>query len=910
MMRAFKIAALLLVLVLISLPAAAEEPKSFEGLTITSVTLENTSAARDRDIMRLFRLKEGDRYSSPLIADSIKLISRMPTIGNLAVSRRADADGVALSLVVVPTPLVREILFPGMDFLEEKYVRTRLRTMVDNPIYGPFLESDKEKILELYKAEGYNHAEVSVRLERTKNLLWINALFEVKEHSPSTITAYGDMGDIDTFGRAESLKLLGLSKGHTASPRRLREGVEKLLAEVRSRSYPEATAYDARFEELDGEVIMSVPLNLGDQIKFTITGGDKVTPSELDDLLKSRFGEEVNETWLRLTAQALQDEAVKLGYPLARVAWEKGEDNGLTRVTFRVKLGTCAKVEKVLFTGNNSVDEDDLRDRMPSVSSSFFGRPRYVRTLLEKDLPAIEGYYASKGMVRARANIEEERITPEGDVYILIQVEEGSVYHFGAPRFNTDAAMDEGEAKTLAGISEGDEAVPGALDRARIAILSALSKRGHVNASVKYRTLLDEEQKRVYVNFDIVGGEAMRFGPVVISGNARTRSEVIARELTFNSGELWNQEEILLSQRAIFDLGFFSDVRINTIPPTGETHELPVVVEVTERDVGRIDYGIGYGSQEGLLAFAEIGHSNIKGTGRSASARVEKRGNDHAAFLNFKEPWLFGYPYDMRLRFAVERVERESYTLDATSFQVSIDHDFNKRLTGTILYTLEDNSLIDVDPEAVVYSFDDEAYLLSAIGPVLIYDSRDDPFNPRHGYRLSGEAQWALEQLGSEVYYSRYEGSASSFFSLDRVTLATMVRAGFSDPIGITESLPINKRFFLGGRNTVRGFKFESIGPKADDGTPLGGDLMVNLKAEIRFPLFSSLGGALFWDAGQVWLKDKEQVDILGDIRQAVGFGFRYNTPVGPLALDFGFKLDKQEDESPSEWHFTIGSVF
>ncbi|PLX41060.1 MAG: hypothetical protein C0609_11400, partial [Deltaproteobacteria bacterium] len=644
MMSYFKAAALLMVLVLTSLPSLAEGPRSYEGLTITSVTLENTSAARDREIMRLFRLKTGDKYSSPLIADAIKLISRMPTVGNLAVSRRLEGEGVALSLVVVPTPLVREIIFPGMDSLEEKYVRTRLRTTVDNPIYGPFLEADKEKILELYKAEGFNRAEVSVRLERTKNILWINALFEVKENSASTITAYGDMGDIDIFGRDEAFKLLGMSKGHTASPKRLRDGVEKLLSEARLRGYPEATAYDARFEEEGDEVVMSVPLDLGDPIRFTITGGEKVYPSELDDVLKGRYGEEVNESWLRLAAQALQDEAVGLGYPLAKVTWEKKEEGDLSRVTFRVNLGVSAKVEKVSFTGNASVDEDDLRDRMPSVSSSFFGRPAYVRALIEKDLPAIESYYASKGMVRARASIDEERITPKGDVYILIKVDEGALYHFGAPRFNTDSAMDEGEAMSLAKIEEGDEAVPGALDRARITILSELSKRGHVNASVKYRTLLDEEQKRVYVNFDIVGGEAMRFGPVVISGNARTRAEVIARELTFNSGELWNQEEILLSQRAIFDLGYFSDVRINTIPPTGESKELPVVVEVTERDAGRIDYGIGYGSQEGLLAFAEIGHSNIKGTGRSASARVEKRGSDHAAFLNFKEPWLFGYP--------------------------------------------------------------------------------------------------------------------------------------------------------------------------------------------------------------------------------------------------------------------------
>jgi len=107
----------------------------------------------------------------------------------------------------------------------------------------------------------------------------------------------------------------------------------------------------------------------------------------------------------------------------------------------------------------------------------------------------------------------------------------------------------------------------------------------------------------------------------------------------------------------------------------------------------------------------------------------------------------------------------------------------------------------------------------------------------------------------------------------------------------------------------VRGFARDSIGPTTADGTPIGGDVMANFKAEWRFPLYRKFGGTIFWDAGQVWLRDQDTISI-SDLRQAAGFGFRYLTPVGPITFDIGYKIDRKKDETPSEWHFTIGNVF
>ncbi|NNF84726.1 MAG: outer membrane protein assembly factor, partial [Deltaproteobacteria bacterium] len=141
-----------------------------------------------------------------------------------------------------------------------------------------------------------------------------------------------------------------------------------------------------------------------------------------------------------------------------------------------------------------------------------------------------------------------------------------------------------------------------------------------------------------------------------------------------------------------------------------------------------------------------------------------------------------------------------------------------------------------------------------------------------------------------------------------RNTFVVSGRAGIVRPLGDTKEVPIQKRFFLGGRTTVRGFDEDTLGPRAPDGSLTGGDFMVNGNAELRVPLKYEFLVAFFLDAGSVWFEDDPENDF--DLRESAGLGLRYITPIGPVALDYGWKLDRREGESSSEWHFTIGAVF
>ena len=200
---------------------------------------------------------------------------------------------------------------------------------------------------------------------------------------------------------------------------------------------------------------------------------------------------------------------------------------------------------------------------------------------------------------------------------------------------------------------------------------------------------------------------------------------------------------------------------------------------------------------------------------------------------------------------------------------------------------------------------------IGTISPIIIRDSRDNPFNPRTGsvnsFKLDYSAGMAT---ASEIEFFRYIFQSSWYIPVSKsIVWGLSARGGWAEAYGETKELPISKRFFLGGRTTVRGFELDSIGPKGSDGSPTGGDAYLNLNTELRFPIYRSFGGLVFVDAGNVWLKSAESVNVT-DLRSSAGIGLRYLTPIGPLSLDAGWKLDRESGESAWEWHFTIGNVF
>ncbi len=888
-------------------PASAGEALGWEGLPLARVELVNGTRVGDAEVLRLLGLRPGVRLSPRELERGVSLLALKPEVDRVVVRGTRSAGGMALRVEVSPRLLARSVDLAGVPRGVDSRLRSLLKTRVDQPVREPVLRADEKTLAEAMIAEGYPDARVAAEVVPGGSGQWARVRFRVHPGEPTRVVRI-EVPPGQPLEPRRLWALLGLGPGDPASRTRLREGVRRLVRVLWDEGYPEARVEGPRFDPEDGGAVLRLPLMVGERTDIRVEGIDAWAARPLKEELRLRLGRPIDRAWCRDAAEDLQRVLRAQGYREARVVPEITRAYGRRRVVFHVTRGLRARLEEVRFVGNRSIPARKLLKYMSLVQGGLFGPPPFTDKALARDLRVLGDYYATKGFWDARVEVAELTFSPSGRGRMTLRVQEGRRYRWGDVRFEVIGEA-PGDPASVVRVRRGGRADPSAVDFGRQELLRWLGRSGYPEARVAYEMHPRPESATVDVTFRVRTGPRTRFGRTVVSGNVRTRTKVIRRELTFRKGDPWDPEAVRESRQRLYRLGFFQKVRIVPADGLNPDGTRDVEVRVEEQDAGLIEWGVGYGSEERVKGFLGISHGNLQGYGRSLGLRADYDALQWSTALNFREPWLFNHPWDLRLTLIRRQQNREAYDLQSLGFQASVEREMGRRSRGSILYTLESNRLSNVEEETELTNSDTGTYLLSSIGPVVVLDMRDDPFNPRRGTYTVFRAEWASPLLGSQARFERYVGSVSGFLSAGRFTLALLARGGIALTAAQTAQLPVNKRFFLGGRSTVRGFERDEIGPQAEDGTPIGGDVMVNLKAEGRWRFGKRFGVALFWDAGNVWNRSVEPPNYT-ELRQSVGFGLRYETPVGPMSLDVGFKLPRKGDESPYAWHFTVGNVF
>ncbi len=889
-------------------PCAAAGWMPWAGARIVRIDMDNATRVRNREILNLLGLKEGRTLDPRRLERGIALVARKTEVGRLVVHGRETPDGVVVRVEVRPRLLARAVEVTGVPRRLRKRLEALLQTRVDRPVREPLLRKDRESLREAMREEGYPRARVWAEVLPDPSGQWARVTFRVEAGEPERITSVEVPGGIP-LEPWRLRALLGLGPGDPASRTRLREGVERVLGLLWDEGYPEARLEgQAAFEPGRGGVVLRLPLVAGRPVRIRLTGFEGWLLRDLRRALRARFGRVVDRDWCEDAARLLEARLRDRGYREARVGWVVRSGEPARTVEFRIAAGPRFRVRRVRFVGNRSLRARRLRRYMALVQGGVVGPPVYTDRALARDLRVLQDYYATKGFWDARVELGAFTVSAEGDVDLTLRVHEGVRYAWS--RLDLEVrGVDAGPVERVIRGHMGRWADRGALERARQAVLQMLGSQGYPDARAAFEVTKDPQRGAVDTVFRVEAGRRVRFGRVVVAGNVRTQTKVVRRELAFRRGDPWDPAAVRESRQRLYRLGFFQRVRIGPAAAPDREGFQDVLVEVEEQDAGVLEFGLGYGTEEGVKGSVRVAHANLQGYGRFLGLRMDYDRFDRSVAVNFREPWLFNHPLDLRLSLVRRTETRDAYHLSALGFQASLERAFGPRAKGSVLYTLESNELSDVSEEAAEAGADTGSYLLSSVGPVVVWDSRDDPFNPRRGFYHSFQAEWASDLLGSEVRFERYVASVSGFFSYGRATLALQGRGGIAFTLTQAADLPVNKRFFLGGRSSVRGFRRDEIGPKDAAGDPVGGDVMVNLRAELRWRWKKRFGIAVFWDGGNVWNRSLGSPDYT-DLRQGAGLGVRFETPVGPLALDLGFKLDRRGGEDPYVWHFTVGNVF
>jgi outer membrane protein assembly complex protein YaeT len=466
---------------------------------------------------------------------------------------------------------------------------------------------------------------------------------------------------------------------------------------------------------------------------------------------------------------------------------------------------------------------------------------------------------------------------------------------------------------------------------ARELAVNELREHGYAYARVTTSEAPGSTQKETSVTFQGEPGPLTHFGPVEIVGNTSVSNRVIERQLSYRPGDLYQRSLVQVSQRRLYGQELFQFVNIEPLDQDQQNPELRTRVTVAEGRHQRLNFGVGYGTDEKGRVDGEYHHVNFLGGARSAGAHARWSSLDRGVRLDFNQPYFFQPELSLAGEAQHWLTFTPAYDSTITGGKVTVTRRPNirsswavslatERSTSTITpEALADPTLVD---ELIALGLDpstgSQQGTLMAVGFDYQLSTADNPLNARRGYQLAFHAEQAGQWLPGTYNYFSTSADGRHYLPVSRnLVLANRLQLGNIRPVdGIAANVPFARKYFLGGANSIRGWGRFEVSPLGGAGTPIGGNTMIAFSTELRTMFSANLGGVLFVDGGNVW-ESYNDVD-LGDLRYAAGIGFRYQTPVGPIRFDWGYQLNPipglivNGEEQNRRWrlHFSIGQAF
>ncbi|HYN04069.1 MAG TPA: BamA/TamA family outer membrane protein [Vicinamibacteria bacterium] len=449
--------------------------------------------------------------------------------------------------------------------------------------------------------------------------------------------------------------------------------------------------------------------------------------------------------------------------------------------------------------------------------------------------------------------------------------------------------------------------------RSRETLVSAWRRAGHLDARVRPEVTLSEAQDEASVRLVVEPGPRTVVEHLVLAGLDHTRAITVEREMVLRPAEPFSFERVLESQRRLSGLGIFERVTIAELDP-GRTRLRDVVVSVQEAPRTTWSWGVGWSEQDRLRGSVAFTRRNLGGLGRTASvfARASFRGSRF--LLNLREPWLFGRRLDSSATVFWEEQDRTSFDYNRKGSFVQTGRTLDSRTSLILRYVYQDTHIFNVEVPIEELDRQYRTYAVSGPSASVIFDTRDDPLEPKRGIFLSADVQLSLRALGGVSYLKGFFQATSVRRLRSDLVFVLSARLGLAGSFGGEPPLlPQPERFFAGGDYGPRGFPVDGLGPKlvGTDGQlyPTGGNAVALGGAELRYNFSRAFQLASFLDNGNVFLETRNLT--LSRLRWSAGLGLRYRTPIGPVRLDWGYILDPEPgDDGRSHLNFSIGYAF
>ena len=684
---------------------------------------------------------------------------------------------------------------------------------------------------------------------------------------------------------------------------------------------------DVRIERQGGALVVRVEENpVISQIAFE--GNTRIDDETLETEIQLRPRIVYTASRAQADTKRILDLYRRSGRFAARVEPKLIErDQNRVDLVFEVDEGETTGIRKILFVGNEAFSDGELRDVIGTRESAWWAFFRVSDTYdpdrLSFDRELLRRFYLSEGYADFEIRSAVAELTPdESDFIVTFTVDEGARYRFADSIISAEIrGLPVGDFAPLIVHERGEFYDASEVEETVEALSDAVGDQGYAFVDIRPQIERDRAAQTISINYAIGEGPKVIVERIEVSGNFRTEDAVVRREFRFAEGDAFNTSKLRRSRQRIQNLGFFSKVDVRTTPGSAPDRTV-VEVEVEERSTGELSFGLGFSTSDGPLGDIAIRERNFLGKGQDARLALQIAGDSQQIDFGFTEPYFLDRPLLAGINARATQRDLE----DETSFQERnigggfvIGYDIAENLRQTWTYDFSQREVTDVQSDAsfVIQRLQGTS-LVSEIGQTLTYDKRDNRFRPTEGY--FGELGLAGAGVGGDTRYVRGTIRGGYYYPLfDReLILSATAEAGVSRNFDGNGSYIDS--FFLGG-NSVRGFENFGIGPRdsgSDDAVGGQNYFAGSLQAAfpVGFPEELGVRGRAFVDVGSLWSIDETGLDAtsgLDDgfgIRASTGVGITWDSPFGPIAIDYAFPFAKEDFDKTENLRFSFGTTF
>jgi outer membrane protein insertion porin family len=602
------------------------------------------------------------------------------------------------------------------------------------------------------------------------------------------------------------------------------------------------------------------------------------------------------------------------------------QERNRVAVNFTVEEGDVTKIANINIVGAQAFPEKTLLREMtlstPDWLSWYTKNDQYSKQKLQADLETLRSFYTNRGYLEFLVDSTEVSITPDKEqIYITINITEGPKYTISDVRLAGELLLPEAELNRLILVHPGDLYSREKLTQSTKAISDRLGSDGYAFANVNAVPDIDRVNHTAAFTFYIDPGRRVYIRRINISGNTRTRDEVIRRELRQLEGAWYDSTRIERSKVRITRLNYFEDVNIETPAVPGSPDQVDIDVTVSEKPTGNLLAGVGYSSADGLVLTGSVSQNNVLGTGNSLVASVNTSRINRTIAVTYSEPYWTVDGISRSIEVYDKSVDASSLPLaqySTTTLGGAVGFGIPVTETDAVIvgFRYEHTKLSLVDSSPQIYR-DFVNQFGSITNSVIVTagwarDTRDSILFPSRGLLQSALAEWGTP-IGDLSYYKL--NYVAQWFTPLPFNLVQMLRAelGYGGGIG-DKPLPFFKAYYAGGVGSVRGYETASLGPQDSQGNTIGGRRKVVANAELFFPMPGMKQGdqsvrlSLFADAGQIY--DNGSQPELESFRYSAGAGLAWNSPIGPLKFSYGIPLNKKPTDRVQRFQFQVGTVF